>query len=479
MLHISLFSGIGGFDLASEWMGWQNIVSCEINPFSRKVLQHYWPNSYHHDDIHTLTYEKINQELTKKYGSNWRTNDIILTGGFPCQPYSVAGKRLGKEDERHLWPHMLRAIREIQPTWIVGENVRGLINWNGGLVFDEVQTDLEAEGYEVIPFILPACGVNAPHRRDRVWFVAYSDNARRSTGLRQVSGTDEEVPERNQDAQFSDAGCGVITNTISGSERSPRKSGGTVSNRSKNDSQSQEWRGETKLNIGCSSFLRDTTNATSEGLEGQDKRQQRTGNGTGFCIKNDWDNFPTKLPIHVRDDGIPRKLANFVVEEMHYEISKTSKDNRIENLQEVWQRVQQEEVWEQIRRLYSLESKDLLFQTMQLYSTGAKVKKQLSAFSQEVSKEPLRTLRKYGEFRSSPQGQKLEKQRFEQFGDTLSFLPHEVALAARAYTNSIRKFEAWHRSESIKAAGNAVVPQVVFQIFKAIQTVKDASGQSK
>lgn len=83
MQVISLFSGIGGFELAAEWMGWQNIVSCEINPFGRKVLQHYWPDSYHHDDIKTLTYERINSELTKRFGTRWRTDDIILVGGFP------------------------------------------------------------------------------------------------------------------------------------------------------------------------------------------------------------------------------------------------------------------------------------------------------------------------------------------------------------------------------------------------------------
>ena len=83
MQVISLFSGIGGFELAAEWIGWKNIVSCEINPFSRRILEYYWPNSYHHTDIHTLTYEKINQELTKRFGSHWRTDDIVLTGGFP------------------------------------------------------------------------------------------------------------------------------------------------------------------------------------------------------------------------------------------------------------------------------------------------------------------------------------------------------------------------------------------------------------
>jgi DNA (cytosine-5)-methyltransferase 1 len=160
--HGSLFSGIGGFDLASDWMGWENVFHCEWNPFGQRVLKYYWPNSISHNDI------------TKTDFSIYRGEIDIITGGFPCQPYSTAGKRLGKEDNRHLWPEMLRAIREIKPRWVVGENVRGLISWNGGMVFEEVQVDLESEGYEVQPFILPAASVNAPHLRQRVWFVAHS-----------------------------------------------------------------------------------------------------------------------------------------------------------------------------------------------------------------------------------------------------------------------------------------------------------------
>jgi DNA (cytosine-5)-methyltransferase 1 len=163
MTHGSLFSGIGGFDLASEWIGWKNLFHCELNPFAQKVLKHYWPNAELFIDIKKSNFTKYANKID------------VLTGGFPCQPYSSAGKRLGKEDDRHLWPEMLRAIREIQPRYVVGENVRGLTNWNGGLVFDEVQADLEAEGYEVLPFLLPACAVNAPHRRDRIWFIAYSN----------------------------------------------------------------------------------------------------------------------------------------------------------------------------------------------------------------------------------------------------------------------------------------------------------------
>ena len=160
MRHGSLFSGIGGFDLAAEWMGWENVFHCEWNEFGQKVLHHYWPNA------ETFT------DITKSDFTKYANKIDILTGGFPCQPYSMAGKRKGKEDERHLWPEMLRAIREIKPKYIVGENVFGLLNWNGGLVFDEVHSDLEFEGYEVQAVVIPAAAVNAPHGRDRVWFVA-------------------------------------------------------------------------------------------------------------------------------------------------------------------------------------------------------------------------------------------------------------------------------------------------------------------
>jgi len=167
MKHGSLFSGIGGFDLAAEWMGWENMFHCEWNPFGQKVLNYYWPNAKSYGDI------------TKTDFTEWRGKVDIVSGGFPCQPYSQAGKRKGKEDDRHLWPSMLRAIKEIQPGWIVGENVSGLLNWSGGLVLDEIKADFGAAGFEVFPpLVLPACAVNAPHRRDRVWIVAHSTSIR-------------------------------------------------------------------------------------------------------------------------------------------------------------------------------------------------------------------------------------------------------------------------------------------------------------
>lgn len=163
MTHGSLFSGIGGFDLAAEWMGWENIFHCEWNEFCQKILNYYWPDAKCYTDIKQTDF------------SIWRGRIDVITGGFPCQPYSLAGQRKGKEDDRHLWPEMLRAIREIQPRYVIGENVPGLVNWSKGMVFDEVQADLENEGYETIPIILSSASIGNDDIRERIWFCAYSD----------------------------------------------------------------------------------------------------------------------------------------------------------------------------------------------------------------------------------------------------------------------------------------------------------------
>ena len=203
MTHGSLFSGIGGFDLAAHWMGWDNIFHCEWNEFGQKVLKHHFPLSKSYNDI------------TKTDFTIHRGKIDILTGGFPCQPYSSAGERLGKADERHLFPEMLRAIKEIKPRWIIGENVRGLVSWEGGLVFDEVCSDLEREGYEVQPVLIPAAAKNAPHKRERVWFIAYSklheDRYTNNGGSKQKEGDIWRGEKSNvPDSFYSD---GIPSNT--------------------------------------------------------------------------------------------------------------------------------------------------------------------------------------------------------------------------------------------------------------------------
>lgn len=194
LVHASLFTGIGGFDEAAKELGWTQLFHCEIDPFGQSVVQPHFPNSIPFYDI------------TKTDFTPFKGHIDVLSGGFPCQPYSQAGIRKGKKDSRHLWPEYLRAIRETQTPWVVAENVSGLVDWSGGLVFEEVCSNLENEGFEVWPFILPAASINAPHKRDRVFFIAYSASNRRFrdwTSIKieagqgsEYSGIMEEGPKR-------------------------------------------------------------------------------------------------------------------------------------------------------------------------------------------------------------------------------------------------------------------------------------------
>ncbi len=196
MRHGSLFSGIGGFDLAAQWMGWTNVFHTEWNEFGQKVLQHHFPNSIQYHDIIKTDYSIHRKDID------------IITGGFPCQPFSLAGKRKGTDDERYLWHEMLRAIQQIQPTYVVAENVRGLLTIDGGMVFEQVCADLEAEGYEVQPVLLPAAGVNAPHRRDRIFIIAYSNKCddRRTSRTDAPESRKERLSERHQVRKSSKPG---------------------------------------------------------------------------------------------------------------------------------------------------------------------------------------------------------------------------------------------------------------------------------
>lgn len=163
MKALSLFSGIGGIDLAGEWAGIETVAFCEREPFCQKVLKKHWPHVPIYDDVCTLTKERLEQD-------GIGTIDLIH-GGYPCQPFSLAGKREGAEDDRHLWPEVFRLLQKIKPKWFVGENVAGHVT----LGLDIVLSDLESIGYTREAFIIPACAVNAPHRRDRVFIVAYSN----------------------------------------------------------------------------------------------------------------------------------------------------------------------------------------------------------------------------------------------------------------------------------------------------------------
>ena len=216
MTHASLFSGIGGPEIAASMMGWQNIFHCEINPFGRSVLEYHFPESDSYEDITRTDFTRYKGKID------------VLTGGFPCQPFSYAGKRGGQNDNRYLWPQMLRVINEVRPTWVIGENVAGITTMVEGsnVVRMECQTtlfekdnrvygfrseqpftiericrDLESNGYSVQPMLIPACGVGAPHRRDRVFIIAYNTHScddLRKSGKDDGQSREEWLQERNK-----------------------------------------------------------------------------------------------------------------------------------------------------------------------------------------------------------------------------------------------------------------------------------------
>lgn len=347
MKHLSLFSGIGGFDLAAQWMGWENVAHCEWNKFCQQILKYYWPQAISYEDI------------TKTDFTIHRGQIDIVTGGFPCQPYSVAGKQQGKDDERHLWPHMLRAVREIKPRWVVGENVLGLVSWNDGLVFNEVQADLEAEGYEVQPFVLPAAGVGAPHQRQRVWFVGYAKH--HGLHAAQSGGNDHQPSIKartHQERKFEGTNCLQSSSIAHAYSHDAWRCGFAEIGQKKIECNCEENKRERFWPVVERALQkRNASNATSEGLQtsGQthfgefstksctelDNRFEQFGNdvtanhdneyanckrcekqhfpekptkssrfcGFGLDETGDyWRNFPTQSPVCTGNDGISSRL---------------------------------------------------------------------------------------------------------------------------------------------------------------------------
>jgi len=249
LTHLSLFSGIGGLDLAAEWAGFKTVGQCEWAEYPTKILEKHWPDVPRWKDIRTLTAESFYEK------TGLRTVDVI-SGGFPCQPFSVAGKHGGKKDDRYLWPEMLRVISELQPTWVIGENVPGIIN----LALDEVLASLETKGYEVFTIIIPACGVNAWHRRERVCIMAYFTGKRNGINRASKNAT-----------------------TISGQ--------GLPNGARAERNDMREW-WENKPNMGgmvsriCEKLVWPDSNAESIGLQGSTEEQIYRGGGTDINFKN-------------------------------------------------------------------------------------------------------------------------------------------------------------------------------------------------
>ena len=358
MTHASVFSGIGGPEVAATMLGWENLFHCEINPFGKQVLDYWYPNSKSYEDITTTDF------------TEWRGRVDVLTGGFPCQPFSYAGRRRGAEDDRYLWPSMYRAIDEIQPTWVVAENVAGILTMvEQGEVskvagtaslfdaFDDLRgryelretftlqricSDLESHGYAVQPVLVPACAVGAPHRRDRVFIVA-----RRTTDVQGcergqhqgVSGAEGEQRGTTSDTHDDRLQHGEIDKGSSRENTSTRGEGNdsercllseagsllrdaphTDSHRGSEVDEHMESEladGAKPVSNGGQRNVADTESRRAGGLrieseeEGARMRDVVFGNGCRLHLSTDeaglgrWQNFPSVSPVHRGNDGLP------------------------------------------------------------------------------------------------------------------------------------------------------------------------------
>lgn len=371
MNHASLFSGIGGAEVAASMMGWQNLFHCEIQEFPRKVLDYWFPNSESYEDI------------TKTDFTKWHGKVDVLTGGFPCQPFSLAGRRKGADDNRYLWTQMLRAIRQIHPTWVVGENVNGiktmvescqvtqmgrsdylfeenhLYREESRFTLDKICADLEAEGYSVQPIVIPACSVGAPHRRDRVWIVAHTQcdgyssqghGNQRAREKKSKEGQDRPQPgvrrhgssktssysnshrqRRRANKQKSITECSKSSNL--GTRRSKRLASHTLQHRSHQvhqDHQSQFPDGARSNSLSGQWSSSHSYSNGGKALQAS-KGLERTGRKRDVQPKEwstspewadrlsrlqqsgRWRNFPTQSPVCRRNDGIPFDVDSLTI----------------------------------------------------------------------------------------------------------------------------------------------------------------------
>ena len=202
---LDLFSGLGGFSLGLERTGYfKTVAFCDNDKYSKLIINKHWKGKKVYEDVREITKQRLKADGIEL--------PDIITGGFPCQPFSVAGKQKGTSDDRHLWPEMFRIIKELTPRWIIGENVKGLVNLQDGMVFETVCTDLEGEGYEVRAFNIPAAGVGAPHRRERIWIVAH---AKRYNKTDEIGGSDETSRRIQEEHRQDDSSARLTSRTSS------------------------------------------------------------------------------------------------------------------------------------------------------------------------------------------------------------------------------------------------------------------------
>jgi DNA-cytosine methyltransferase len=318
---LDLFSGLGGFSLGLERTGhFETVAFCDNDKFSKAILDKHWKGIKVYDDVREITKEKFKED-----GIEFPD---IITGGFPCQPFSVAGKQKGTGDDRHLWPEMFRIIKAFKPRFVIGENVRGIVNIQDGVVFETVCTNLEDEGYEVQPFNIPAAAVGAPHRRERIWFIAVreepmvdSDNIR----FEQHNETTETTSRRGTSAT-SQSTSNVGNSEYNGSPTSEIRRGNEKINGGTEERQNNSFEFErtsrSEDNGNVSENVADTENgrgqpSQSERWQGTERGSidsrgiEREGQDLGTNVENSNNNGLEGRLTETRNETITGKESSF------------------------------------------------------------------------------------------------------------------------------------------------------------------------
>ena len=456
LVHGSLFSGFDAPSLASFQMGWENVFHCEVNGFCNIILKYWFPNSEHYEDISKTDFKK------------WRGKIDILTGGFPCQPFSVAGQRKGTDDNRYLWPQMLRAIQEIQPTWVIGENVAGILTMvqsgeetevaNGCSIFEEdnrkrvllrqeyvVETicqDLEREGYSIQPILIPACAVGAPHRRDRVWFVAHRTNA----GTEDVRRAWENTILSDGTAPNSDnsTGCKNGPASITSSKRccgrcDNREERCIYNDRERNSEENKWKRDKWQHRTGEDGSV--ASNSQCQGSR-QVHEEIQSEKPDGECTDrngHEWDaaysdseklqkRFKAGRRSHTKKNGT--RMDNGIERSGGLQYAPDSDNKRLQGFNvSQWDDAEKREIEERYSKQYSCDDRGTLPTTDW----------------EDFPTQPPVCSRDDG-------------------------LPFDVDSLTIPFTK-------W-RQESIKGYGNAIVPQVILEIYKAIEEIEKLALQS-
>jgi DNA (cytosine-5)-methyltransferase 1 len=450
MTHVSLFSGIGGLDLAAEWAGFETVLFVEKDAYCQKVLRKHWPDVLIIEDIRSVHADSVREPIT------------VISGGFPCQPFSHAGKRRGEADDRFLWPEMLRVISEIKPSWVVAENVPGLLSIKSGMVFERVLSELESCGYETLPLVYPAAGVGAPHRRDRVFIVAHSiEFGRRGRNNGDEGGNGREVQTTGSGAGKE---CGVLPDSLLLNDDLCGHGASAICGE-----RSEQAEISGRENVADSEIVRWTKgNPDARGCG------QREGTPEERGRPPDCDWWQSEPDVGGTLDGFPGWLYRCVGRGLSYGESK----RRAEVLRKLWNDNVLKTLRKAIRGFERIQQAQVLFSFVCEYEKSSNEARLLME-GKEVSEKFLRSLRDKGEIGSAPYRPDEREQRSGEHPDSVQLLPRLLALnsqenwAGNGWEDATPRVATGikNRVHRLRAIGNAVVPQQAYPIFKAIAEV--------